>query len=222
MITVIARLYGDEASARGVVGRLYRQGFPRNAITLVSKSDGDVEGRIARALVPEDAAGKLAAKVEDGNSIVIVRATYKPLNAVRIANETFETSGAVPSGLETESFRVKAPRDHAPSILKDHPRFLTLDGSVRGGPTVSERVGLRLLSRHKRRDSVISGGRLFFGDGVLRGRQAKASLKTGKFMSKAFWPMPLLSKKKDGLSVLPGGGHPLSRLMGWPTVSGGS
>ncbi len=222
MITVITRLYRDEASARGVVGRLYRTGFPKNAITLVSKSDGDVEGRIARALVPEHVAEALAAKVEDGNSAVIVRATYKPLNAVRIANETFETSGAVSSGLEAESFRVKAPKDHAPSILKDHPRFLTLDGSVRGGPTLSEQLGLRRLSPHRRRDSVINGGRLFFGDGVLRGRQAKASLKTGKFMSKAFWPMPLLSKKKEGLSVLPGGGHPFSRLMGWPTISGGT
>ena len=38
---------------------------------------------------------------------------------------TLETSGAISSGLENESFRVKAPRDHAPSVLKDHPHFQT-------------------------------------------------------------------------------------------------
>ncbi len=218
MITVITRLYRDEASARGVVGRLYRAGFPRHAVSVVCGGDSEATRKVTQALVPEDAASALAARIGDGNSAVIVRATYKPLNAVRIATEIFDTSGAIPSGLETERFRVKAPRDHAPSILKDHPRFLTMEGSVRGGPTISEQLGVRLLSPQRRRDSVIAGGRLFFGDGVLRGREAKASLKTGTFMSKAFWPMPLLSKRKEGLSVLPGGGHPFSRLMGWPTI----
>ncbi len=219
MITVIFRVYKDDASATGIVGRLYRAGFPKNAISHIRKSDTDIDGKIARALVPEEAVGTLSAKVADGQSLVIVRATYKPLNAVRIATETFETSGAVSSGLEQENYRVKAPRDHAPSVLKDHPLFLTMEGSVTAGPTLSETLGLRLLSPRKRRSSAMSGGKLFFGDGVIRGRAPKARLKTGRFMSQAFWPMPLLSKRKETRSLLPGGGHPLSRMMGWPTVS---
>ncbi len=218
MITVITRLYENEASAQGIVGRLYRAGFPRNAIMMITPND-NVARRMELALIPEDAAGKLATRIEEGKSLVVVHATYKPLNAVRIANETFETSGAISSGLENESFRVKAPRDHAPSVLKDHPHFLTMEGSVKAGPTISETLGLRLLSPQKRRSSAMSGGKLFFGDGVIRGRTPKARLKTGSFMSKMFWPMPLLSKKKESRSVLPGGGHPFSRLMGWPTIS---
>jgi hypothetical protein len=38
-------------------------------------------------------------------------------------------------------------------------------------------------------------------------------------MSKYFWPMPMLSRKRRGLSVIPGGGQPFSRLLGWPTIS---
>ena len=91
MITVITRLYPDEASARGIVGRLYRAGFPSNAVSMVGGGDGDAERKLSNALIPEDAVGPLAKKIKGGNSAVIVRATYKPLNAVRIATETFET-----------------------------------------------------------------------------------------------------------------------------------
>ncbi len=219
MITVLTRLYRDEASARGVVGRLYRAGFPRNTVSLIANDQSNLSHRIERALVPEPAAGILSSLVSTGRCLVIVRATYKPLNAVRIAKETFETSGAVPSGLEAEVFRVKAPKDHAPSVLKDHPKFLTMDGSVSDGPKISEQIGLRLLSPRKRRASVIPGGKLFFGDAVLRRRTRKTKLPTGKFMSRTFWPMPLLSKRKDRRSVIPDGGHPLSSLMGWPLTS---
>ncbi|MDJ0639385.1 MAG: hypothetical protein QNJ20_11165 [Paracoccaceae bacterium] len=220
--TVITRLYADEASARGVRERLYREGFPRHTLSLVSAAEGDTEetlkAKMERALVPAEAAEAYATRIAEGASLVAVRATYKPLGAVRIANETFASSGALPVNLPSESFRVKAPRDHAPSVLKDHPRFLTMHprSDERGGP-VSAQLGFRLLSEPKRRDSVINGGKLFFGDGVKRGRTASSAMRGGGHMSRMFWPMPLLSKKKRGLSVIEGGGHPFSRRLGWPT-----
>ncbi len=222
MTTVISRLYSDEASAKGVRERLYREGFPRHAMTLVSGGDsfGGIKEKITRALVPEEVADTYAQRVQEGNSLVVVRATYKPLNAVRVANETFETSGAVPSGLESDSFKVPTPPDPSPSIIKDHPRFFTMPPSRDhiGGP-LSDQFGFRLVSAQKRRDSVMHDGKLFFGDGIIRNRKTHSVLKPGSFMSKFFWPMPLLTKKKRGLSVIPGGGHPFSRLLGWPTIS---
>lgn len=224
MITVITRLYGDAQSGRGIRERLYRQGFPRHALTLVTPSDGDgvkaLQARMEGALVPAEAAKVYAARVAKGASLVVVRATYKPLNAVRIAKETFQTSGALDAGLEDEAFRVKSPPDHAPSILKDHPLFLTLPlDPERDARPLSTRFGVRLLSHPKRRDSVLRPSKRFFGEGIIRDRKSRSVLPSGSFMSRKFWPMPLLSDRKPGRSIIPGGGQPFSRLFGWPTVS---
>lgn len=224
MTTVITRLYQDEASALGVRGRLNRAGFPRHALSLFSGEQGlsasELQAKMERALVPTEAARTYAARVAEGASLVAVHATYKPLNAVRIANETFASSGALSSGLETESFRVKTPPDHAPSVMKDHPRFLTMAPSAE--PTVrlvSEQLGVRTLSHPKRRDSVMHGGKRFFGEGIIRKKKSNSVLREGSFMSRYFWPMPLVSKRQRGLSVIPGGGHPFSQMLGWPTVT---
>ncbi|MCG6885371.1 MAG: hypothetical protein LJE62_16605 [Silicimonas sp.] len=224
MTTVITRLYSDKQSARGVRERLYREGFPRHALSLISPDDGgsaaELQGKIERALVPDQAAEVYAARVAEGASLVVARATYKPLNAVRVANETYNSSGAIDSGLAEEAFKIQTPPDHSPSVLKDHPRFFTMPPSRDhvGGP-LSDQFGFRLVSAQKRRDSVLHDGKRFFGDGIIRNRKSNSVLRNGGFMSKYFWPMPMLSRKRRGLSVIPGGGQPFSRLLGWPTIS---
>lgn len=223
MTTVITRLYADRDSARGIMERLYRQGFPRHAMSVIGPGDGDHSAlmrRMERAMVPDHAAEAYANRVAEGANLVVVRAGYKPLNAVRIADETFETSGALPAGMEEQSFSVQTPPDHAKSILKDHPRFLTMppSGEHIGGP-LSDQLGFRLISAQRRRDSVMHDGKRFFGDGIIRSKRKSSVLRNGGFMSKFFWPMPLVSRKRRGLSVIRGGGHPFSRLLGWPTIS---
>lgn len=221
MTTVITRLYADEQSAHGIRERLYRQGFPRHAMAVISGDGGKGAAlkKMRRALVPDHAAEVYADRVAAGASLVVVQATYKPLGAVRKANETFESSGALDVGMAEQQFSVPTPIDHAPHILKDHPRFLTMpprDGQV-GGP-LSDQLGFRLVSAQQRRNSVNAGKRIF-GEGIKRGRKARSAIKGGGHMSRMFWPMPLLSKKRGGLSVIQGGGHPFSRLLGWPTIS---
>ncbi|MEM7718637.1 MAG: hypothetical protein AAF222_05495 [Pseudomonadota bacterium] len=223
MITVITRLYEDEPSAKGVRGRLFRLGFPKHMTSLISSADApDLAGlqrKIEQALVPADTAVALAREVSFGASLVVVRATYKPLNAVRLANETFASSGALSLELTKDPVRVKAPFDHAPNILKDHPLFLTLPlAPEQVRPLASERLGLRLLSFPRRRDSVMRPPKHIFGEGLRRKRKPIA-LKTGQHMSSYFWPTPLISKKARPLSILPEGRHPLSRLMRLRTVS---
>ncbi|MEO0916195.1 MAG: hypothetical protein AAFY31_04320, partial [Pseudomonadota bacterium] len=159
MITVITRLYDDKASASGVRGRLLRLGFPKHLTSVIAPDDAQdvavLERKIKEALLPEDAAAALAKEVSGGASLVVVRATYKPLNAVRLAQETFESSGARRSELTIEPVRVKEPFDPAPRVLKDHPLFLTpRPDPRRRQPLLSERLKLRLLSYPKRRDSV--------------------------------------------------------------------
>lgn len=221
MTTVITRLYSNDSAARGIRDRLFRQGFPTYVVSLVTARAGDtddaVRARIEQALVPGEAASAYATRVAEGAALVVVRATYKPLNAVRLAKETFDSSGALPVNLPSQSFKVRTPRDHAPSVMKDHPRFLTPAPGQDGlTSTLSERLGLRLLSPQKRRDSVIHGTKLIFGDGVSR-KQRKLSVMAARPMSRLFWPMPLLSKTKRKSSVMRPG-PVLSRWLGWPTT----
>lgn len=222
---VICRLYKDDGSAIGMKERLYRAGFPRYTLSVISPADaerkGGIEGQIQDALVPAEAAKAYAKQVAKGASLVVVRATYKPLNAVRIATDAFESSGALPSGLESDRFWVDTPPDPAPSILKDHPRFLTLPPSAsnRDRRPLSEQLGFSLLSAPKRRDSVMRPPKLWFGDGILRKARTVSTLPDAPFMSQKFWPSPLLSRKERAPSVIPGGGQPFSRLFGWPLLS---
>ncbi len=223
MTTVITRAYADEQSAKGIYERLYRQGFPRHQMSLISangEAAGAIADRMKRAMVPDEVAGTYAERVAGGASLVVVRATYKPLNAVRIANDTFQTSGALDVGIHEQQFKMPTPIDPAPSVLKDHPRFFTTAprSGHQGGP-VTENLGMRMVSQHKTRNSAISGGKMMMGGKVKQGRNANSAISGGKYMSRAFWPGPLLSKRKRGLSVTQNGGHPFSRLLGWPTIS---
>ncbi len=221
MTTVLSRLYQTEHAARGMRDRLMRAGFPGYVLSLVAARDGDtdaaIKARMVQALVPEDAAEAYAARVAEGASLVVVRATYKPLNAVRIATEAFDSSGALPVNLPSQSFKVPTPRDHAPSVLKDHPRFLTIAPGQGGGAfLLSDRLGLRLLSPQKRRDSVLKDAPRFFGRAILR-KKRKLSTMQPRPMSRVFWPMPLLIHTSRKRSVVPGGGTVFSRWLGWPT-----
>jgi hypothetical protein len=115
---------------------------------------------------------------------------------------------------------------HAPSILESHPLFLTrridqLPFSP-GGP-ISRGLGPQLLLKSRRRDSAIRGGKfmskIFWPMPLLKDKKsADSAIRGGKYMSKAFWPMPLISRKKRNLSVIHGGALPLSRALGFPAV----
>ncbi|MEM9971976.1 MAG: hypothetical protein AAF762_12885 [Pseudomonadota bacterium] len=224
MITVITRLYGDAKSARGVRERLYREGFPRHSMSLISadtdEKQADIQRKLEGALVPEEVSQAYVSRVLEGASLVVVRATYKPLNAVRIAEETFATSGALPTNLPVEKFRIRPPADRAPRVNKEHPRFFTRPpGSDHLGGPLADQFGFRTLSAQQRRDSVMRKPRRIFGEGIMRTRSGTSVISGRFFLSKYFWPAPLLSSDERKRSVIEGGGNPLSRLLGWSTLS---
>ena len=229
MTTVITRLYADQKKAERVANRLKWEGFPNHAVQVITAAGKDadaVTSRLARADVNEAVLADYAAKVSSGAAALVFHATYKPLGAARIARDIVEDSGALDAASEQNDYYVRARPDHAPSILKDHPRFMTLPldpEDYRGGP-ISRELGIRLLSPRKPRNSVIRGGkhmsRAFWPlPLVARGRTSRSAMHKGGFMSRLFWPMPLVSTKRRKLSVIRGGALPLSRLLGWPTIS---
>ena len=53
---------------------------------------------------------------------------------------------------------------------------------------------------------------------VTRKRKANSAISGGGYMSKLFWPMPLLSRKERTRSVIRDGALPFSRALGLPTI----
>ncbi len=230
MTTIITRLYADEKSANAAADRLWRERIPRRALQVVAAESGesksDLKERLKSAKVHSSALTAYADKIASGNAVLVARTTYKPLGAAKIAREMMakDATISVPK-ITNEYFEADGP-DHAPSILKGHPRFLTLAsaaGEGHGDP-VSKSLGLPLLSARKSRDSAWRGGgyasKAFWPMKLVsKNRKSSSAMRGGGYMSRVFWPMPLLSRSKRRLSVIRGGDHPMSRSLGWATVT---
>lgn len=225
MTTIHTRLYSNQRIARSVQDRLYREGFPRHVMRVFNANSGEdvsaIEQRISAACVPAREAAVYAENVARGATLLVVEANYKPLGAVIIGREVLEGTDSIPCNIECEEFKVATRPDHAPYVLKDHPRFFTTspDQDLVGGP-LSDQLGILMLAAKRRFNSAIEGGGLMFPFSALTHRKkAKSAIKGGYFFSRSFWPMKLVTTKRRRKSIISGGGHPFSRLFGWSTVS---
>ncbi len=224
MTTLITRLYASEKAADTMADKLYWKGFPRRSLQVVTGSDkAAVQERLMRAHVPADSAAIYAEHVAGGTALLLIGATYKPLGAARIARDMTAKSDVMDVAGVVDETRVPDQPDHAPSVLKDHPRFLSMGISAKRN-LISDQLGLRTLSPRRERRSAIRGGRFMSRAFwpmklVSQNRNAHSAISGGKFMSKAFWPMPLLSSTPRRNSVMPGGGTPFSRALGLSTLS---
>lgn len=216
MTTVVSRLYANKLAADEVVSVLRAQGYPQGIIDVISDGDGDAVDRIRRARVGREAAEAYASRLGDGKALVVVRVPFMPIGAAKNAIETVDRFDSVNAGVanQNEYLREEPSSKYMTSkILKNHPRFLTgdlpaphrtfltrnldLSADNRIG-TISSKIGLPLLKRHKDKRSVILGG---------------------AFMSRKFLPFPLLKRHKDKLSVIRGGGTPFSTLLALPLLT---
>jgi hypothetical protein len=224
MTTLITRLYASEKAADLMADQLYWKGFPKRALQVVTGTDkAAVEARLRRAHVPAETAALYAEHVVGGTALLMIAATYKPLGAARLAREMTANSDCMDVAGAVDEMKVPDRPDPAPSVLKDHPRFLSMGISAKRN-LVSDQLGLPTLSKPRARNSAMRGGRFmsqaFWPMKLLStDRTANSAIRGGKFMSKAFWPMPLLSSAERRTSVMPGGGTPFSRALGLKTLT---
>ena len=185
--------------------------------------DHPLEREMERAQVHASAMGPYAKTLAAGNAVVAVRATYKPLGAARLTREIFEKADTIDMGDVVEEAQVAWTPEKAPSVLKDHPLFLSLPGIETPG-RISTMFGMRLLKDHKTKRPLMDHdrrmSRMFWPMPLLSKRNRSSSvMHGGRYMSKMFWPMKLLSSGERRKSVIPGGGTPFSRRLGLRTVS---
>ncbi len=177
---------------------------------------------MTRAKVHESAMAPYKAALSAGHAVLVVQATYKPLNAARIAREILGKCDALDADGATEEHKLAWEPERAASVMKDHPLFFSVvDIEVPHGP-VTANFGMRMTKPHKAKRSLSNkrASRLFWPMPLLSKKQRSQKVMSGgRTMSAMFWPMPLLSSKPRRKSVIPGGGTPFSRRMGPRTVA---
>lgn len=227
MTTIISRVFPDKASAQKATERLVFRGVPsRDCWIITTQDDAALKQKLEAAQVDESARPAYAKAVKAGQALLVVHATYKPLTAATIVRETLAKMDTVDVGKVVDDYFVPDGPQSAPSVLREHPLFLTVRAS-RSRPShglISKGWGFSMLSARKTRGSAMSGGRFmsraFWPMPLLSKKlRSKSVIHGGRHMSQMFWPMPLLSKKSRSNSVIHGGDLPLSRSLGWPPIS---
>ena len=189
---IITRVFPTEAAAKSAAERLTAKGIPERHVDVVTAGPRAQEF-MERAQVDASAMAPYMTRLKAGNAVLSVRTTYKPLEAARITREFLAKRDTIPVANVVDDRFVADVPDGSPSILKDHPLFLTLPRSTRGGGPVSDGLGI----------------------GMLKQRSAKRPLMNhDKRMSRMFWPMKLLSTKRRSRSVI-SGGRQMSKVF-WP------
>ncbi|WP_439522681.1 hypothetical protein [Marivita sp.] len=229
MTKVISRLFADAAKAQAVKADLLSKGFPTKAVLTFGAEDKPGADDLKNLGMEKKTATAYAKNIGKGSTAMVVLATYKPLGAARIAREAFAATETIDVGdLSEETYVKEEPKGatESVSVLKDHPLFLTRRRDIeehRPG-LVSQSLGLRMLLPHKTgKRSVIRGGRYmsrsFWPMPLLtKNRHSDSVISGGKYISKYFWPMPLVTTSERRNSVIPNGGTPFSRMLNLPLL----
>lgn len=222
MTTIITRLYKDEQTANAAVSDLRENNFPDDTHDVFSGS-GTSADEIEAAGVDREKAEVYASKLGDGNSLLVVRAPFVPFGAASTAIRTVDSHPVVASGVENEnqlvSYEMAEPS--VGSVLRNHPLMLTRRKNVGGGGTLSESLGMRMLSSPWPRTSAV-GESGHWSTAVapiplIKSGARKLSVFTENRYFGAFL-FPLLWRRERSKSVIPGGGFPFSRLFGLPLL----
>ena len=229
MTTVITRLFASEKTARSVTNRLHRERFSSRSYSVITEGDADSSAalvdRLERAQVDPAAAAAYAKHLTGDAALLLISVTYKPLGAAQIARGILAEYETIDVGTVPEDIYMPDGPEPAQSVLKEHPRFLTLTPDPDDPPRGPVTSGfMKLLSPHRTKRSVISGerrmSRMFWPKPLVsHKRSATSAISGGAHMSRKFWPQDLLSRKPRRNSVIRGGSLPFARLFGWPSIS---
>jgi hypothetical protein len=188
MTTVVSRLYDKVDTANRVADRLRAQGFPESTLSIITTADAKA---IAKARVGEAATAAYAKTMKDGQALFVCRAPVTPFGAARVAMAAADSEAWIDTGRGAcnEYIREEADLDiRTPRVLKGQPLMMTRDDYVGSGWAewkLSDVFGWPTRSRP--RSGPLS---------VMQGT---------RYMSRGFWPRPLLSNKPRRSSVIRGG-----------------
>ncbi|MCX7890127.1 MAG: hypothetical protein N2422_10460 [Rhodobacteraceae bacterium] len=199
MTTIVSRLYADARAANAAAGALKAAGMPASAVDVITRG-GDTAAALKAARVGKASAAAYAPRIEAGNALVVARAPLQPFGLARRVMDTLDRfeSIHVPGAVPDDYVRETIGSRYALSVLTSHPRIFSQDftpGSLISRGPVTALFGLPMLKAHRTRRSAMTGTR---------------------FMSRAFWPMPLISRRPRRIHA---GAWKISEALGIPTLS---
>ncbi|MFK7939182.1 MAG: hypothetical protein AB8B82_07380 [Roseovarius sp.] len=221
MTKIISRVFPSAAQAQKAADRLALKFLPKRNIRVI-EGGNNAETMLTRAEVHPSAVATYAKHLAAGKAVLVVRAAAKPLGAARITRDVLAKFETVDTDKVVNEYKAAWKPDRSPSILKDHPLFLT-NSNVETPGLVSDGMSMPLLKERKAKRSLMSGdkrmSRMFWPMPLLKsGRNASSAISGGRYMSRMFWPMSLLSSKPRRKSIIPGGDLPFSRRLGLKTT----
>lgn len=203
MTRIITRVFPDHAAAKSASDRLQFKGIPSRQCHVIVAGP-DAKEKMIEAGVHHTALEPYAARLKAGNAVLVAQTTYKPLEAARITREILAKRETVKVGNINDDFFVPDVPDASPSVLKEHPLFLTFRKSVEGGP-ITPGLGIPLLKQRKahRPLSDKRSSRGFWPMPLLSTKARSKSVISGdRRISRMFWPMPLVTKSNRSKSVI--------------------
>jgi len=192
MTTIITRLYADDAAAVAVAA-LVQGGIDRDGIRTVTAGEGAMAAMRA-ARVSAVAAAAYAGAMQAGQTLVVAEVGFNPVGAARLAMKILARHPSVDVGLATQD-----------DYIEEMVEIETTGSVFRGGRLVMSNPFARP-----------SHGHILGANPVIRGRVSTSAIRGGAYMSKAFWPMKLVSHKSSSSAM--SGTFLVSNLFGLPTI----
>jgi hypothetical protein len=171
-------------------------GHAPSTIGVITKGgDGAPEDRMLAARVPKASAAAYASGIAKGQALVVVQAPFAPIGAARDAMKVVNRTPAINVGVENEDF-----------YIREEPRLETM-GKVQRGTVFYMSNPLRPMAH----------GRVLGQNPILPPRERRSAIAGGRYMSKMFWPMKLVSTGRQAKSAI-SGGFLFSQMFGIPTL----
>ena len=196
MTTIITRLYPDRATAQSVADALAGKVPGLTSIDIITRDGAEPPtARMRAARVPTRSAEAYGPQVTDGKALLIANAPFAPMGTAMKAIRTVNLFAAIAAGVDDED-----------AYIREEP-VLEMEGRVFKGTVF-------FMSNPRR---PLPQGHILGKNPLRPSRPRTSAIRGGAYMSTKFWPMKLLSRHKDRLSVTKGT-FLFSSLFGIPTL----
>lgn len=197
MTTIITRLYPTQSAANAARASLLEKGQKEDTIQIIpgGKSEEAAAAMNAARVSTASAAAYLQA-MKGKQALLVVQAPFNPIGTAQKAMRVLQKHPALDVGLADEDVYLREYPDarYSIRILHDHPLF---------------------MSNPFRKPSH---GHIFGSNPIMPSKPRTSAMRGGGHMSKAFWPMKLISPPKERTSAIRGG-RLFSSLFGLPLLT---
>ena len=197
MTTIITRLYSDPTAATAAMSALLRGGRDEDTIHVISAdTSGGAAATMKAAQVSPVAAAAYAKAMTAKQALLVVQAPFNPIGTARNAMKILGGHPSIDVGLADENAYV---REHA---------TMAMSGKVMSGRQL-------MMSNPF---AVPTHGHILGRNPIMQSKPRTSAIRGGAFMSRAFWPMALVTRSKTSTSAIRGEWL-FSKMFGLPLLT---